>query len=136
MIASSDHMSTHISYVMVYSPSTARQDIWDAIKRRHTYGATDNIVLEFRIGNCFMGEECEIEGGEPFEIAVRGTDDISAVRLIRDGGYIYTAEPAVQEAEFQFVDLEAPAGEHWYYVRVEQADEELAWSSPIWVSRR
>ena len=136
VIASSDHMSTHISYAMVYSPSTARQDIWDAIKRRHTYGATDNIVLEFRIGKCFMGEECEIEGGEPFEIAVRGTDDISAVRLIRDGGYIYTAEPAGQEAELQVVDLEAPAGEHWYYVRVEQADEELAWSSPIWVSRR
>ena len=60
----------------------------------------------------------------------------SAKKVSRRAEYIYKAEPGVQESEFQFVDREAPAGEHWYYVRVEQADEELAWSSPIWVSRR
>jgi hypothetical protein len=28
------------------------------------------------------------------------------------------------------------AGEDWYYVRVEQKNGELAWSSPIWVRYR
>jgi hypothetical protein len=35
---------------------------------------------------------------------------------------------------FEYVDREAPPGEHWYYVRIEQSDGELAWSSPIWVT--
>ncbi len=117
VIASSDHMSTHISYAMAYSPSTARQDVWDAIKARRTYGATDNIVLELALGDCFMGEQCEAGGDEPFRVAARGTDSIAAIHLIRDGEYIYKAEPGGQEAEFEFID------------------DELAWSSPIWVSR-
>jgi len=30
----------------------------------------------------------------------------------------------------------AQPGQHWYYVRVEQEDGELAWSSPIWIDQR
>lgn len=136
VIASSDHMSTHISYAMVYSPSTARQDVWDAIRARRTYGATDNIILEFALGDCFMGEECDADPGTtPFRVRARGTDEIAAIHLIRDGEYVYKHEPEGQETEFEFLDRAAGPGEHWYYVRVEQVDEELAWSSPIWAGR-
>lgn len=136
VIASSDHMSTHISYAMVYAPSTSRQDVWDAIRARRTYGATDNIVLEFALGECFMGDECEADpGATPFRVRARGTDAIAAIHLIRDGEYIYKHEPGGQETEFEFVDRAAGPGEHWYYVRVEQTDEEVAWSSPIWAGR-
>ncbi len=134
VIASSDHMSTHIAYAMVYSPSTSRQDVWDSIKQRHTYGATDNIALEFKIGDCLMGDECRAAANSPFEVRVRGTGDIAAIHLIRDGEFIYKHEPTGPDAQFTFVDNQAGPGEHWYYVRVEQADEELAWSSPIWVT--
>ncbi len=133
VIASSDHMSTHISYALVYSPSTKREDVWQAIKDRHTYGATDNIVLEYRLGECLMGDDCGTLGKQPFRVRARGTGEIAAIHLIRDGEYIYKAEPGSQTAEFEFLDQGAGPGEHWYYVRVEQADEELAWSSPIWV---
>ena len=136
VIASSDHMSTHISYAMVYSPSAERHDIWKAIQARHTYGATDNIVLEFRIGDCLMGDECQPAANEPFRVRVRGTDDVAAIHLIRDAEYIYKAEPGRQEVELEYLDQDAGPGEHWYYVRIEQADEELAWSSPIWVTRK
>ena len=133
VIASSDHMSTHISYALVYSPSTKREDVWQAIKDRHTYGATDNIVLEYRLGDCLMGDDCGMVEKQPFRVRARGTGEIAAIHLIRDGEYIYKAEPGSQTAEFEFLDQGAGPGEHWYYVRVEQADEELAWSSPIWV---
>ena len=134
VIASSDHFSTHISYAMVYTPDTGRQSIHDSIRKRHTYGATDNIVLDFRMGEAFMGEE--IRAAEPQQIRVRarGTNDIAAIHLIRDATYIYKIEPGKAEVEFEFLDSEAPSGDHWYYVRVEQTDGELAWSSPIWIT--
>jgi hypothetical protein len=136
VIASSDHMSTHISYAMVYAPQNGRQEAWDAIKARRTYGATDNIILEFWAGDCFMGEDCSAPAHTPFRVRARGTGPIAAIHLIRDGEYIYKAEPKGLEAELSFVDYEAAPGSHWYYVRVEQQDEELAWSSPIWVTWR
>ncbi|MCB9386119.1 MAG: hypothetical protein H6509_16025 [Bryobacterales bacterium] len=133
VIASSDHMSTHISYAMVYAPENGRHEVWDSIKARRTYGATDNIVLEFWVGDCFMGEDCATPGRTPLRVRARGTGPIAAIHVIRDGEYIYKAEPGAQQAEFEFTDAETTAGAHWYYVRVEQQDEELAWSSPIWV---
>jgi hypothetical protein len=129
-------MSTHISYAMVYAPDNGRHGIWNAIKARRTYGATDNIILEFRIGDCFMGEDCTAPARTPIQVRVRGTGEIAAIHLIRDGQYVYKAEPGSREAEFSFVDNEAGPGPHWYYARVEQRNEELAWSSPIWVDWR
>ena len=59
VIASSDHCSTHISYAMVYTDEPTREGIFKAIRKRHTYAATDNIVLDFRIGSYFMGDESD-----------------------------------------------------------------------------
>ena len=136
VIASSDHYSTHISYAMVYTPDTSRESIHNSIRKRHTYGATDNIVLDFRMGDAFMGEEIAADGAQRISVRARGTNDIAAIHVIRDGEYIYKHEPGSAETEFEYLDNEAGAGDHWYYVRVEQGDGELAWSSPIWISQR
>eukprot|EP00913_Durusdinium_trenchii_P022802 g21406.t1 len=55
--SSSDHGSTHISYSMVYVPKNDRPEIIAAIKKRHTYGATDTIIVDVRANGRFMGEE-------------------------------------------------------------------------------
>jgi hypothetical protein len=133
VIASSDHFSTHISYAMVYSPSRDRRAIFDAIRKRHTYGATDNIVLEFWMGDHFMGDDFTAAGPQKIRVKARGTGDVSAVHLIRDASYIYKVSPGRPDVDFEYLDAGAGAGEHWYYVRLEQANGELAWSSPIWV---
>ncbi len=134
VIASSDHYSTHISYAMVYAPGTLREQIFEAIKARHTYGATDNIVLEFWLGDRMMGDKFRAREKQKIRVRALGTGEIAAVRLIRDGSFIYEARPGSREVDLEYFDAEAGPGDHWYYVRLEQADGELAWSSPIWVT--
>ena len=136
VISSSDHYSTHISYGMVYASANSRQAVFDAIRQRRTYGATDNILLEFWLGDHFMGEDFSATAVLPIRVKVRGTGIVQSVQLIRDGSYIYQAAPGRQTADFEYRDMEAKPGEHWYYVRVEQKDGQLAWSSPIWVRYR
>lgn len=133
VIASSDHYSTHIAYAMVYTPSTARDAIFNSIRQRHTYGATDNIVLEFWLGQHFMGDDFAASSPQRIRVKAKGTDTIETIHLIRDAQYIYKWSPGTRDADFQFSDPTAGKGQHWYYVRVEQKNEELAWSSPIWV---
>jgi hypothetical protein len=133
VIASSDHYSTHISYAMVYTPAQTRQAIFDSILKRRTYGATDNIVLEFWMGDHFMGEDFTASENQKIRVKAQGTGPIEAIHLIRDGKYIHKTSPGKAAADFEFRDNDPGKGQHWYYVRVEQKDGELAWSSPIWV---
>ena len=135
-IASSDHYSTHYSYAMVYTSAFTRQGILDAIRRRHTYGATDNIILDVRMGDHFMGDQFRAAEPLPIRVRVRGTADIDKVHIIRDGRIVHTHRPESQETDFQFTDSDSGEGgsSHYYYVRVEQGDGQVAWGSPLWVT--
>jgi hypothetical protein len=104
----------------------------DAIKRRHTYAATDNIVLDFRMGEHFMGSEFQSEQRLPMKIYVRGTKPIANIRILRNQQVIHSTGKLPQETRFTYIDSGAGPGPKYYYIRVEQEDGELAWSSPVW----
>ena len=134
VIASSDHLSTHMSYAMVYAETATREGVADAIRLRHTYAATDNIIVDFRIGEAFMGDEIGTSGAVPaIRARVLGTDTVREVALIRNNEVIYTVSPGTRETEFEYTDREPVATENFYYVRAVQSNDEIAWSSPIWV---
>ena len=134
-IASSDHYSTHYSYAMVYTSSFTREGILDAIRRRHTYGATDNIILDVRMGGHFMGDRFRASDAQPLRVRVRGTGEIARVHVLRDGQLAHTHSPDAQEADFEYTDNDVggTGSSHYYYVRVEQEDGQVAWGSPLWV---
>jgi hypothetical protein len=134
IIASSDHSSTHISYAMVYTADSSRQGILDAIRRRHTYGAMDNIILDVRMGEHFMGDEFSLAAAVPMRVRIEGPEAIAAVAVIRDGGVVYSAEPKKRSVEFEYKDTSPARGRHYYYVRVEQQNKLMAWSSPMFIT--
>jgi hypothetical protein len=136
VIASSDHYSTHISYAMVYTDNPTRQGVLDGIRLRHTYAATDNIILDVRLGDHFMGDEFALAQAQPIRIKARGTRKIATVWVIKDSQVIYSTAPGRQSVEMEFTDKGAVSGRHYYYVRVQQDDRMLAWSSPMFVNYR
>ena len=54
--ASSDHISTHISFTNLWVTAPTRAAILAAMQSRHMYGSTDNILADFRCGTHFMGD--------------------------------------------------------------------------------
>ena len=140
--ASSDHISTHCSYTMIYTPSTDRAEIVNNMRRRHAYAATDNIVLDFQAvdangGTHLMGDIFNASPGLRLRVKASGTDTITRVDLIRNSAEIYSLpEDGKKEVEFEFVDRNPQPDTNWYYVRVTQKDRNLAWSSPVWVTYR
>ncbi|HEV2445128.1 MAG TPA: hypothetical protein VGS58_04370, partial [Candidatus Sulfopaludibacter sp.] len=140
--SSSDHVSTHTSYTMIYTPTAGRRDMVESMRKRHAYGATDNIVLDFQARDrqgreWMMGDSIETAAAPVFHVKVRGTGPIESVEVIKDGKFVYRTEPHANTAEFDYTDTAfAPAAaQSWYYVRVMQADRNMAWSSPIWAGR-
>lgn len=133
-IASSDHWSTHLSYAMLYVQEPGRKAILEALRKRRTYGATDNIILDYRIGEHFMGEELTTGRLPRLEIRALGTSPISRIEIIKNEAVLYTATPQTREVRLTYLDQNATAGTSYYYVRLTQQDRQVAWSSPIWVS--
>lgn len=142
-IASSDHMSTASSYAGVWAEKRAekrgRESIFRAMQARRTFGATAKINLRMMMGKHWMGEQVTVGEVGPIHVVADGTAVIQGVDLIVDGRVSRTLAQDKQRIE---LDLTLPAfasdqatsdGIHYFYVRVRQADGNLAWSSPIWV---
>ncbi len=134
--SSSDHVSTHASYGMIWVDDVNAEAVIAGIRARRAYAATDNILVDFRVNGAWMGAAIEGSGKPKLEARIVGTGPIRKVEVIRNNEYIHTQPGGAAEMRFSFVDNEPPPGESWYYIRVEQEDGELAWASPVWVTRR
>jgi hypothetical protein len=138
--ASSDHISTHVSYAMILTPTVQRGEIVQQMRRRHAYAATDNIVLDFQAVDAdgsahLMGDVLTASRGLRLRVKAGGTDVLTGVELIRNSAVIYSiAGAGKKDADFEFRDTAPVEGTNWYYIRATQIDRNLAWSSPIWVT--
>ncbi|HEY2411097.1 MAG TPA: hypothetical protein VGI40_02585 [Pirellulaceae bacterium] len=137
--SSSDHGSTHISYGMVYAEGGTRDDMLAAMKKRHTYAATDNIIADYRCttgGKTYMmGDDVTTSEPPTVTIKLHGTAPFAKVTLVKDDVEHVLGEPNKAEVEFTWTDKEPKAGkESYYYVRGEQTDGELVWASPMWIT--
>jgi hypothetical protein len=135
--SSSDHISTHVSYCCVLAENFTRKGLVDAMKKRHSYAATDNIILDVRSGDHIMGDEFKTNDLK-LDINVVGTAALVMVEILRDSEVMHTWKPKQpgSEAKFTWTDSAPPRGAKdasYYYVRVTQVDEQMAWSSPMWV---
>ena len=133
--ASSDHISTHMSYCNLWVREPTRAGVLEAFKKRRVYGATDNILAEVTAHGHFMGEEFRVPGAPTIRVKLAGTADFARVHIIKDGAYAHTAEPRTRTVDFTWRDNAAkPGATSYYYVRGEQVDGELVWVSPMWIT--
>ncbi len=140
VIASTDH-GYGCSYACVYAEANTREAVWQAMWDRRTYGATTyGLVLDFRSGEHWMGEEWSSKEAAPLQIYVKGAKPIRSVEIIGRSRVLHAEGSADKplnkpehRIEWQDPDWAAQTQEQWYYVRVIQVDDEMAWSSPVWV---
>jgi hypothetical protein len=131
--SSSDHWSTHISYSVVLAEKHDRESILDAFRKRHCYAATDNIIVDVRSGEHIMGDELKTSAAPALDIHVIGTNTLARIHILKDSEVVKTIEPDKHEYKGKWTDPKPTAEVHYYYIRVEQADGELAWASPMWI---
>lgn len=125
--------------VAAYAKDLNREALFDALYERRVYATTGaRIVLLFSINGSIMGNELQGRAGEPLsiDVAVRGTARIRHIDVLKDNVEIVTQPGDSPTAQLHLTDVEEEGfrGTRWYYVRITQDDDHMAWSSPIWVT--
>ena len=133
--ASSDHSSTHVSYAVLLAEDTTREAILNAIRARHAYAATDNIILDVRSGDHIQGDIFTAEGRPKIEVRVEGTAPVDKIEIVKNNKFVFSDHPKKASVRLTYEDSSAAPGESYYYVRVQQADGQMAWSSPMWITK-
>jgi hypothetical protein len=138
VFASSDHISQHVSYGGVYVKDFTREGIIEAFKARRTIAATDKIYLEFVCNGEPLGSIFESAEPPTLTIRVDGTAPLKRVTLVRnEENYKVFEDIGGHAFDVTYTDGNPLVGEEArYYLRVEQTDGNMAWSSPVWVTVR
>ncbi len=133
--ASSDHISTHISYANVYVTGVNRDAVLEGFKKRHLYASTDNIVADVSSGKYMMGDQFSTPSLPSLQVKFTGTAPFSKIYIVKDGKYVYTREPKTAKVDFSWQDMAAQSGKmSYYYVRGEQENGEIVWASPMYIT--
>lgn len=133
-VASSDHHSTLGGYAGVFAEECSRTAIFAALRDRHTFAATTRMALFVASDQGMMGDEIAAEGALRLRIQAVGSGPIERVDIIRDGDVVLS-RPGAGAAFDGTVDVPLTAASSYVYVRVIQADGEIAWASPLFLRR-
>ena len=132
--ASSDHRSVHVSYGGVYVKNFDRSAILDGMDNRLTVAATDKIFMEFSCNGKPLGSILESTKKPELTMAIDGTADIQKVTVIRNETNYQVFEPGSRVFNKIWTDPNPLEGENRYYLRIEQVDGNMGWTSPVWVT--
>jgi len=134
--ASPDHGGTQ-GRTGVWAPDLSPDSLFDAFRKRHTFGTSGaKIALYFASGKHLMGDKVARRPSDKpisFDLKVVTGSPVGKVVIFRNNEVVHEIAGQGSAMAVNWTDPEPPAVNRlWYYVRVERADEELAWSSPIW----
>jgi len=133
--ASSDHVSTHMSYCNILVKDLTRESVLEGLEKRHVYAATDNILADVRSGPNLMGDAFSTAEVPSLHVKLEGTSKFSKVVVVKDNQYVYSTEPGSDKVDFSWRDNAPSSGKtSYYYVRGEQDNGEIVWVSPMWIT--
>jgi len=132
-----DHLFHYLGSgrTFVLAKELTRESVFEAIRQRRCYATTGApIILSFTINDAPMGADLIVADPRvTIQIDVRGPSELERIDLVKNGAIVKSFIPLGRSFKHTFTD-EALDDAHFYYVRVLQKDQEMAWSSPIWIS--
>jgi len=127
----------------VYAAELTREAVWEAFRKRRVYGTSGpKIILNFRVCDSPMGSEIEWPASKKtVPIALRAVccDKIARIEILRNETPIFVEKNEGEYGVYAAILIEDPEplpGTSRYYARVIQEDGNMAWSSPVWVTRQ
>ncbi|MBD3175254.1 MAG: DUF3604 domain-containing protein, partial [Armatimonadia bacterium] len=136
-IASGDHNSMGQGIAAVLVKEISLEGILEALRARRCFATTGaKILMDFRVDDMVQGEEGPAGDAPRIQATIDGTAPLTNVVVFRSNEVMYElTEDQLEGRRSLRLDFEdeGRGGSEFYYARAIQADNEIAWSSPVWV---
>ena len=134
----------------VEADACTRDAIWDALWNRRVVATTGpRLLLTYQLNGRRMGSELaadpDLARCRRLDITYHGTADVDRIDIIRNNDVVHTTRGSGLDHHVTWDDTTpldevllapvrfCPNRFCFYYVRVTQADREVAWASPVWI---
>jgi hypothetical protein len=135
IIASPDH-GGGLGLAGVWAEELTRESLYRGLHARQTFGTTGaKMSLWLDVEGRPQGSEVACDGPLTLSAEVRGTVAGLRLVLVQDGAEVQEIAVESDRAEHRFT-AECATGGSYFYLRVEQADGHIGWTSPIWTMLR
>ena len=137
-IASGDHTGMGVGVAALWVNELSREGIIEAMRERRCFATTgDKFIVDFRINGSMNGSVVNTDKEPELDIKVRAQRELEKIEILRNSEVIKTYP--VQDTSLYFTkvfsDEQYKEEEDfcYYYIRSTQKNNEIAWSSPIWI---
>ncbi|MHA1150361.1 MAG: DUF3604 domain-containing protein [Promethearchaeota archaeon] len=138
----------------IWAGNLTKESLWKALQNRKCYGTTGpRIIIEFFLNEYFMGdiiniqEQQKVAKKRDIHIHLLSPISITKVELIRNNKILRNFDVNQKQFESQIQDSESfeticlkhsqePELFVFYYLRIFLAENNMAWSSPIWLIKK
>ena len=101
-IVSSDHLSTQMSFAIVYAEDATKEGSYSATKRRRTMARPTRRGPHRRR---VLGDDTRVQGEfQTIRALTPGTETIRELALVRNNEVGHTVKPATSQVEFEHTD--------------------------------
>lgn len=137
----------------VWAEENTKLSLWNALQNRKCYGTTGpRVIIEFYLDTYFMGDIIDLNHNphlnseRKIKASIFSPFPIEKIELIRNNEVINIKVINQENANYEYVDFELYDNislKHsqknelfiFYYVRVFISNNNMAWSSPIWLTK-
>jgi len=137
-IASGDHNSMGVGVAALWVKELSRKGIFEALRNRRCFATTgDKMIIDFRVNGSISDIKKHIEEAPEISINVKGQRELDKVEILRNSAvikeYKITESSLLFRETFKDENYMSEKEVLYYYVRVTQQNNEIGWSSPIWI---
>ncbi len=122
---------------VILADSLTPEGIYDALRNYRVYATEDNdLNIYYTLNGYIMGSTLDVtDVEENLTISVTLSDATDAalgkIEVIVNGGYAVASQAAVAGEQ----TITVPADYNYYYIKVTQADGDIAVTAPVWVGQ-
>jgi len=122
--------------IAVFAKERTRKSIFTALYDRHCYATSgERIIIEFTADGHTMGSEYVTSESPLIAVRAAGTADIARVEIKKNSSIVHVNRPDKRIIELNWRDPDFDSSKAtYYYIRIIQANNEEAISSPIWIN--
>ena len=121
----------------VLATELTRESLWQAFLAKRTFGTTGpRMVAVLKINNTLMGGVVKVKPGQQLnlEAEIVGEKPLRYIEVVSGAKVVHRVEGNGRRSILLSWQVQAPAsGQGYYYVRAQQLDDEMVWSSPVFV---